>query len=499
MATSPFMSAFINQLVGTTMQQHQRNEAEAQRDVEQQQAAYQELLKSDRPDLQAIALTGLLEKPKKDIFGHLKKSENFGHAQSIIDQIRQQPPQPGGFDLGALTAGQAAPPAGGPPAPPPGPPPAVGGQAPPPTGAAAMPGTQALTGGGSPQPPVANSSAIAAPVAVPGGAHPADNVHPQGVQGYAEMLALSRAKDPYGLDPMHQQFRHLVSQMQMLGIPVEEGRRMIHDQMMPAAVQAQQLRSDTAESVAGTRAKSATDVANIRATAAAQQLKDRYAQQERMADVNYAHQRALKILGINQANQRVTWQEIPDPSDPDGVRTMKVPISQAQGQAMAASGQTLSGKTPGALASRLTSAIAAKRRLEHVQGYFDQLQEHLGPLAGRVTKLQDLAGVQDPVVQRFLTDSTQIAAYLTSVHAARGKAFLDAMEKGLGQLKDNPEAFKAALEESVSGAEDYIDTVRPIQRQPGGGPPAPPAVGGGAAPAKKGGLSPEEEAALAKL
>lgn len=211
----------------------------------------------------------------------------------------------------------------------------------------------------------------------------------------------------------------------------------------------------------------------------------KFAQQALMEDVKFSHAKHLKSLGVNSSDAKVTWQEVPDPTDPDGLRTVKMPVTNATAKAMASKGETLQGKVPGLILNRIVSAGAADHRLAAIEKDLPELAEHLGPYAGRIANWEQLAGVQDPVIQRFLTNRSQVAAYMTSMHGARGATLMKQFESAAGELKDNPEAVKTALQELREGTNEFINLTKPPRTGSAvnsgasagstGGPPKPPA------------------------
>jgi hypothetical protein len=262
-----FMQGFVKQLLGQ-MEHHRGLRAqESEQELAQQRGVWSTLLQhSDDSDVKAMALTALINPPKQDFFGRLKKQPEYEHVKTVLGHMQGMdqglpnlgaPPGPPPDMLQSKPvsglAGGALPEAGTPPAPPT-------------PGAAAAPDNAALTGGGGktgPPPPMAAGGAPTppppgpptptgppgpgmsiSPIINPGTktgvstppdqlSHPADQQAPGGITSYEEALALSRQRDPLGMNPLHQKFRSLAQVLQGMGVPWDQGKRMIHDELMP--------------------------------------------------------------------------------------------------------------------------------------------------------------------------------------------------------------------------------------------------------------------------
>ncbi len=71
-----------------------------------------------------------------------------------------------------------------------------------------------------------------------------------------------------------------------------------------------------------------------------------------------------------------------------------------------------------------------------------------GPGSGQLTKLQTFLGTQDPGAQQFLAAATFLSEHGVGVFGGRNIHSIQDLQNLMGNLKTNPEALKAALEQA---------------------------------------------------
>ncbi|KKN23504.1 hypothetical protein LCGC14_0904190 [marine sediment metagenome] len=84
--------SFLGGLTGTLEERRRRNEDQARVDVDQQQSIFRWLLENPDPEIKAIGLAGILEPPKKTLFGHLKGSDAYKEAQALAERMGKSGP-----------------------------------------------------------------------------------------------------------------------------------------------------------------------------------------------------------------------------------------------------------------------------------------------------------------------------------------------------------------------------------------------------------------------
>jgi hypothetical protein len=134
-----FITSLLGGMADQFQSERQRQDALAQQEQAQQQSIYKTLMGTGDPELAALGLTGLMEKPQKDFMGRLKKSPHYQRAREVVARIEQSRQALEEEKLaGGPGAGAAGPPGVGP----------APMQAPPSLGGAAMPDAAPMTGGG---------------------------------------------------------------------------------------------------------------------------------------------------------------------------------------------------------------------------------------------------------------------------------------------------------------------------------------------------------------
>lgn len=89
-----FGTGFVGALTDGINQMFQRNLQNSLLEQQQERAVFEHLLKSGDPELAALGLTGLLEKPKRNLFGHLKKSPIHGQVGQILKRLQTEAAAP---------------------------------------------------------------------------------------------------------------------------------------------------------------------------------------------------------------------------------------------------------------------------------------------------------------------------------------------------------------------------------------------------------------------
>lgn len=84
--------SLLGGLTGTLEERRRRNEDQARVDVEQQQSIFRWLLENPDPEIKAIGLAGILEPPKKTLFGHLKGSSAYEEARALAERMGESGP-----------------------------------------------------------------------------------------------------------------------------------------------------------------------------------------------------------------------------------------------------------------------------------------------------------------------------------------------------------------------------------------------------------------------
>jgi hypothetical protein len=119
-------------------------------------------------------------------------------------------------------------------------------------------------------------------------------------------------------------------------------------------------------------------------------------------------------------------------------------------------GKTFVKPAPAANQGRVLSADTSLAQGQALLAELPKIQQKLGPLAGRVNTLEQLAGVQDPDIQKFATDLKSYAALQPALHGFRGQGAMHEFELGLGGIKTNPAALSSSIQ-------SYMDLAKRIK------------------------------------
>ena len=103
--------------------------------------------------------------------------------------------------------------------------------------------------------------------------------------------------------------------------------------------------------------------------------------------------------------------------------------------------------------SRADLAASALEQISDMKKLLTDRSSMFGPGAGRVQKMQQWIGSQDPDAQRFTAAATTAADHLMGVFGGRSSATGLRIEAAMGELKTNPEATIAALDQFSKAAE----------------------------------------------
>jgi len=143
----------------------------------------------------------------------------------------------------------------------------------------------------------------------------------------------------------------------------------------------------------------------------------------------------------------------------------------------------------GAQREKATLATSARDQLADARKLLQTRGDLFGPGAGRVQKMATWVGSQDPDAAKFTAAVTTAADHLMGVFGGRSTWAGQRIEDAMGQLKTNPEAAIAAIDQ-IDKAAALIQGVGSYQTV-GGGQPSP--KGGKGTPA------PKKPAASAKI
>ena len=140
----------------------------------------------------------------------------------------------------------------------------------------------------------------------------------------------------------------------------------------------------------------------------------------------------------------------------------------------------------GSQREKATLATSALEQLSDMETILKKRGDLFGPGAGRAQQLAQWVGSPDPDAQRFTSAVTTAADHLMGVFGGRSTYAGERIEKAIGQLKTDPEAALAAIQQMgkaaklIQGVGSY-KTVGGGEASPTGGKkePAPKAQGGG--------------------
>ena len=166
-----------------------------------------------------------------------------------------------------------------------------------------------------------------------------------------------------------------------------------------------------------------------------------------------ASQSALDIAGITRAQafaQAAAANNLVAVTDPDSGMDSLVPRSQAL--AAAKSGQPyLAGAVSAPTGMDKKNQMLAQSAITQI----DSMERVLaadpnltGPGNGQITRLQTWLGTQDPGAQQFLAAATFLSEHGVGVFGGRNIHSIEDLQNLMGNLKTNPAALKAALEQA---------------------------------------------------
>jgi hypothetical protein len=146
----------------------------------------------------------------------------------------------------------------------------------------------------------------------------------------------------------------------------------------------------------------------------------------------------------------------------------------------------------GSQREKATLATSALEQLSDMETILKKRGDLFGPGAGRAQQLAQWVGSPDPDAQRFTSAVTTAADHLMGVFGGRSTYAGERIEKAIGQLKTDPEAALAAIQQMGKAAKliqsvGSYKTVGGGEASPTGGKkePAPKAQGGATGGAHK--------------
>lgn len=92
-------------------------------------------------------------------------------------------------------------------------------------------------------------------------------------------------------------------------------------------------------------------------------------------------------------------------------------------------------------------ANSAEEQLSDVKSIMQKHPTLFGPGYGQTSAFKQWLGSEDPDAQRFLAARTIAADHLAGTFGGRSEAALDALDKAIGQFKDNPTAAVAGIDQ----------------------------------------------------
>lgn len=92
-------------------------------------------------------------------------------------------------------------------------------------------------------------------------------------------------------------------------------------------------------------------------------------------------------------------------------------------------------------------AISAREQLSDIKSIVQKHPNLFGPGYGQSSAFRQWIGSEDQDAQRFLAARTIAADHLAGTFGGRSEAALDALDKAIGQFKDNPRAMEAGLDQ----------------------------------------------------
>lgn len=530
-----FMTGFVGAATEGINQLYRQNALRSQQEEDLRKGVLTTLLKSDDPDVQALALSSLMEgKGKVDWLGRIKPGPGWQKVRDLVSKVKgaggagditsaEQPgklpgPIPGLNEMLQGTPGMGKSPM----------PPAV--ETPAAPGAAALPASSPVQGGGplnlqpgaSPPPsradlaptpgaPAPGEARSMVPPVTPGLAEqvaPSQQmVTPSGVIEKPEQaLAFIKQRDPLGMDPFYGKLRNLISTSASLGIPWEKAKGLIRDEMMPQTARLEgittgaYLRGQQAITTAQTRGEEA------RKTKAAPGAPP----PERMATMTAEQASALGIPGLEgqtgqvklspaviqafSAKQRANISAAAARSRADlqiklvpGVDAEGNPVTEVhtagelRGAAAGAGGVTTIQKpeTGQAESQRRTSQVMVTAQ-QKINKLLDdpKVQAGLGSIAGLGTEAAQKFIKGESVPPEMSETRSALHGFMMAAYAAHGYRSAQDMENTLAEQL-GPRFSAANLKSTIEGFMQIPKARIEAGRPKAGGPPP----GRGAAPA----------------
>ncbi len=106
-------------------------------------------------------------------------------------------------------------------------------------------------------------------------------------------------------------------------------------------------------------------------------------------------------------------------------------------------------------------ASSAHEQLQDLKTIVQKRQDIFGPAAGRKTDFAVWLGSQDPDAQAFRAARTIAGDHLAGVFGGRSEAALNALDKAIGQFKDNPKAVIAGLDQLDKANNRFVQVGTP--------------------------------------
>lgn len=101
-------------------------------------------------------------------------------------------------------------------------------------------------------------------------------------------------------------------------------------------------------------------------------------------------------------------------------------------------------------------ASSAAEQLNDIKGIIQRHSTLFGPGYGQTSQFRQWVGSQDPDAQRFMAARTIAADHLAGVFGGRSEAALAALDKAIGQLKDNPDAAIAGIDQLGKANQRFV-------------------------------------------
>ena len=172
--------------------------------------------------------------------------------------------------------------------------------------------------------------------------------------------------------------------------------------------------------------------------------------QQRIENAKQTRQIALQRLGLSQATFDARYHG----TDTQGNALPGAMITD-DGQPVGSS-FSQNVRPTGTERNKADMAGSAKEQLNDIKAIVAKRPDIFGPVAGRTTDFQVWLGSQDPDAQAFRTARTIAGDHLAGTFGGRSEAALDALDKAIGQFKDNPAAMQRGLDQLVHANERFL-------------------------------------------